>query len=122
LFSRSDNFINVHPAWSPNGEVILFTQSDPSGGLTWLSAAAWTGGGTNQAYNEFLVITNNSMRVRNPMREADYSPDGVWLTFANNPEGTNHDIYIMTSNGAGMQRLTDNPANDFDPAWQPFNP
>ncbi|MBW8011305.1 MAG: protein kinase [Chloroflexi bacterium] len=122
LFSRSDSLINVYPAWSPDGEVILFTQSDPSGGLTWLSAAAWTGGGTNQAYDEFLVITDNSIRVRNPMREADYSPDGVWLTFVNNPEGINHDIYIMTSNGARMLQLTDDPANDFDPAWQPFNP
>ncbi len=55
--------------------------------------------------------------VNVPMREARYSPDGLWLIFESWPEGGNHDIYIMTANGSNRQRISENPLNDFDGAW-----
>jgi Tol biopolymer transport system component len=54
-----------------------------------------------------------------PMREGAFSPDGFWLAFESWPEGGNHDIYIMTTNGLARQRMTDDQAFDFDPAWRP---
>ena len=119
FFSRSDEFENSEAVWSPNGEIILFTQRGTSGGITWLSAATWEDGGSSRGFNEFLTIGDAGERSRNPMREADYSPDGIWLVISNNPGGDNHDIYIMTSSGASMRRLTIDPAADFDPNWRP---
>ena len=31
----------------------------------------------------------------------------------------NNEIYVMDGDGGNQERLTDNPANDFDPAWSP---
>jgi serine/threonine protein kinase len=118
-FTRSDDYSNSEPAWSPDGEVILFTQRDLSGGITWLSAAPWDGGGASRGFSEFFAIGDSSERNQNPMREANYSPDGFWLAVSNNPEGNNHDIYIMTTSGARFQRLTSHPGADFDPSWRP---
>ena len=56
-----------------------------------------------------------------PMRESDYSPDGTWIAFESWPEGSNHDIYVMTPNGSGRQRLTDQEGFEFDAAWRPGN-
>lgn len=57
-----------------------------------------------------------------PMREASYSPDGIWIAYEGWPEGQNHDIYINTTNGAGRIRLTTDPRLDFDPVWRPLPP
>ena len=54
------------------------------------------------------------------MREADLSPDGLWIVFSGNSDSQNLDIYIMRVNGAEITPLIlDENANDFDPAWQP---
>jgi Tol biopolymer transport system component len=65
-------------------------------------------------YNEFKYVLGPV-----PIREAKYSPDGLWLVFESWPEGSNHDIYIMSASGAGRTRLTDDPGDDFDPVWRP---
>src|SRR5262249_23662211 len=40
------------------------------------------------------------------------------IAFVSNRAG-NDDIYVMNANGTGLTRLTDNPANDGQPAWSP---
>ncbi len=37
------------------------------------------------------------------------------ITFSNSTE----DIWVVNANGSGLQRLTTDPANDFDPSWSP---
>jgi Tol biopolymer transport system component len=110
LFSRSGSLKNSHPVWSPDGRVIVFSQSEVLGGVPRLVAARFEAGNFTES-----KITNDAT----PMREASYSPDGFWLAFESWPDGTNHDIYLMTANGQGRQRLTSDPAFDFDPAWRP---
>ena len=119
FFTRSAEQNNRDPIWSPNGEVIIFTQSDPSGGVSWLSSSLWEDGGVTRGFDEFFVIADQTTRTRNPMREADLSPDGIWLVVVNNPVGNNREIYILTTSGAEMVRLTNDPAADFDPSWDP---
>lgn len=53
------------------------------------------------------------------MREGRYSPDGLWIVYESWPKGGNHEIFIMTVNGAQRRQITDDPRNDFDPAWRP---
>jgi dipeptidyl aminopeptidase/acylaminoacyl peptidase len=49
---------------------------------------------------------------------ADISPDGQWVTFQSNRDG-NHEIYIMTSNGSDVRRLTYDPGRDAVPVFSP---
>ena len=110
LFSRSADNINLHPVWSRDGEVILFTQISQSRRIPGIVAASYKEGEYNEYRYELGPV---------PIREARYSPDGLWLVFESWPEGSNHDIYIMSASGAGRTRLTDAPGDDFDPVWRP---
>jgi eukaryotic-like serine/threonine-protein kinase len=110
LFSRSADAINSHPVWSVDGELILFTQVSRSRRIPSIVAASYKDG----EYSEFRYEIGPV-----PVREANYSQDGLWLVFESWPEGSNHDIYIMTASGAARTRLTDWPGDDFDPVWRP---
>lgn len=110
LLSRSGSLKNSHPVWSPDGKAILYTQSELLGGVPRLMV--------------MLVEEGNYLEKRIvpeviPMREASYSPDGEWIAFESWPEGSNHDIYIMTSNGLAKQRLTEEESLEFDAVWRP---
>jgi serine/threonine protein kinase len=109
-FSRSGSLKNSHPAWSPDGQLIVFNQGAVLGGVPKLVGAPVEG----EPYMETKIVPDAT-----PMREAVYSPDGFWLAYESWPEGENHDIFIMATYGPARQRLTDDPALDFDPAWRP---
>jgi Tol biopolymer transport system component len=110
LLSRSGSLKDSHPDWSPDSQAIMFTQNELLGGVPRLVA---------MRVEEGNLIENRVVRESIPMREAAYSLDGAWIVFESWPEGTNHDIFIMTHNGLGRQRLTSDQALDFDPAWRP---
>ncbi|CAN5231456.1 hypothetical protein BH23GEM2_BH23GEM2_14310 [soil metagenome] len=48
----------------------------------------------------------------------DVSPDGKWLAYDSNVQG-NSDIYKVPVTGGEPQRLTSDPADDFNPNWSP---
>lgn len=110
IFSRSADAINTAPSWSPDGNLILFTQVQGQNGVPGLVVASY-----DPDYSEFRYDLGPF-----PMREARYSPDGLWLVFEGWPEGNNHDVYVVSGSGAVRTRLTDDPFNDFDPAWRPM--
>lgn len=110
VYSRSGDAINTTPSWSPDSELILFTQVLGNNSIPSIVVGSYEGG-----YNEFRYDLGSF-----PMREARYSPDGLWLVFEGWPEGNNHDIYVITGSGAVRTRITDDPLNDFDPAWRPL--
>ena len=47
-----------------------------------------------------------------------WGPDGNRIVFASNRAG-NSDIYIVSVDGTGLQRLVGNAAEDGDPSWSP---
>lgn len=110
LLSRSGSLKDTHPDWSPDELVIMFTQTELLGGVPRLVA---------MRVEEGNLIENRVVQEVIPMRESDYSPDGAWIAFESWPEGSNHDIYIMTANGSVRQRLTDQEGFEFDAAWRP---
>lgn len=110
VFTRSADQMNTNPIWSPLDDVILFTQSRPTGGVPWIIAATIESNGIEE-----YRLTSDPM----PMREAEFSPDGFWITFESWPDGVNHDVYIMNSGGSNIRQLTTDPAYDFDPTWRP---
>ena len=113
IYTRSADAINTHPVWSRDGEVILFNQVDTDGGIPFIVAVSYKDG----QYSEFRFDLGSW-----PVREARYSPDGLWLVFESWPAGSNHDIYVMSASGAARTRLTDWERIDFDPIWRPATP
>ncbi|MCI0521970.1 MAG: protein kinase, partial [Chloroflexi bacterium] len=106
VFSRSGDAINTHPAWSLDMKVILFTQVDTTiSNIPFIVAATYEG----NLYSEVPYDMSPW-----PVREARYSPDGLWLVFESWPTGNNHDIYVMSSSGAGRTQVTDWQGVDFD--------
>ena len=100
------------PSWSPVMDVIVYTQGSPSKQYEWQLISRMASDRTAQE-----MAVNPGFR---PVLEARYSPDGKWLVYESNKDG-NFEIYKMLSiNGAGVSRLTNDPADDFDPAWQPI--
>lgn len=112
LFSRTADLLNMIPRWSPDGQVIMFTQSEGAGAIPMIVLSSLDEEGL---HNQRVASS------KTPMREASYSPDGIWIAYEGWPEGQNHDIYIITTNGAGRIRLTTDPRLDFDPVWRPLS-
>ena len=102
---------DVHPAWSPNGEYIQFTRYPLQGKPPFLIGVSLNNNGQSQ---DPLQVAIRSV----PMREAQFSPDGLWLVFES-WTGPNHEISIMTTNGSSRKELSNDPSYDFDPTWRP---
>lgn len=98
------------PTWSPDGNVILYSQRRKNGfSPPWLMSIQYTDGGN---------VTRLNFPA--PIEDVEYSPDGLWLVSEGmDSSGDNRDIYFMTITGSSRTRLTDDPAEDFDPAWRP---
>ena len=110
-FSETPDRINMHPGWSPDHKLVLFTQFLAEGSIPQLAVATYG----IQPYQEYKMILEQS-----PMRDGRFSPDGYWVGYEGWPAGNNHDVYIMTLNGSERQALASNPALDYDPAWKPI--
>jgi serine/threonine protein kinase len=114
-FSASGNLKNTYPAWSLDGQVIIFTQSENTGGVPALAGARFPDGATS----EFDIYSGGGTI---PMRKAKYSPDGFWLAVESWPDGSNHEVYVMTQNATEIIQLTFNDGWDADPVWRPVSP
>ncbi len=111
-FSRSGNKANTHPTWAGNGTLLVYSQLNPNKPLPYLVRAPLEQGG--------LLETPITV-VGTAMKEPMASPDGRWLVFEG-WQGDNHDIYIISVDGAQLSRLTTQGTFDFDPAWRPTVP
>jgi Tol biopolymer transport system component len=112
-FSASGSLHDLYPVWSHDGNTIIFTQKEING-IPYLMGARYPDGGPA----EFKVYPFPGSI---PMREADYSPDDLWLAFESWPEGPQHDIYLMRMNAGDLTPLTTDPAFEFDPSWRPID-
>nr|NIW47327.1 hypothetical protein [Gammaproteobacteria bacterium] len=114
-YSRSDNRTNIESAWSPDGDLIVFTQFDGQGrGIPILVGSNWREGGPEAGMNEFRLSDDPSGK-----REPDFSPDGLWIVFSRYSDSADLDIYMMRMNGVDITPLVVSEFNDFDPAWRP---
>ncbi len=115
------NLINLtnHPArdgraaWSPDGQQIAFT-SDRDG--NW-EIYVMNADGTNP-----INLTNH------PAEDGSsaWSPDGMQIAFESNRDGDwekkpddNWEVYVMNADGTNPINLTNHPAWDGSPTWEP---
>jgi Tol biopolymer transport system component len=99
------------PTWSPNGKTIAF-----SGTRDVLTVPA-TGG-------KILNLTKAQESWRGNVTPA-YSPDGKTIAFSRSTDAFNSDIFLMSTDGKNMRRLTrtqgghDVQGEEHGPAWSP---
>ncbi|MFW5714509.1 MAG: protein kinase domain-containing protein, partial [Brevefilum sp.] len=92
------------PDWTPAGDWIVFDL----GGEGVL-------GGWLMGRNQNAPIQTQLVVAESP----DFSPDGQWLACDGVYDLPRHDIFVMLRTGARLQRLTDDPAEDYHPDWRP---
>ncbi len=97
--------IDNNPAWSPDGTKIAF-ESNRAGAF---DIYVMNADGSNPLRLTFTVEN------RNP----SWSPDGTKIAFESTRDGTTDEIYVMSADGTGQTRLTNNSASDFDSSWSP---
>ncbi len=114
-FSSNGNVEDYWPNWSPDGKTIIFSRLTQSPSIPFLVSMEEVNYGTG-IETRIPPIGSTSFT---PVADASFSPDGKWIIFESWPDGRNHDIFIMTTNGENITRLTTDPGLDFDPAWRP---
>ncbi len=102
----NDHVANFRPAWSPTGDVILFTSSRDFDDELYLVNSDGTG-------ERRLTTSPGSDSF------AKWSPDGKKIVFRSVRDGGNAEIYSMNADGSGQTRLTNSAALDTHPDWSP---
>jgi TolB protein len=97
--------LNLSPAWSPNGNLLLFT-SYLTGNPDLMLLNMGTGKMTRLSEKTGLHSSPS------------WSPDGKKIAFTYSSQG-NSDIYVMNSEGGNWKKLTNNPAIESSPSWSP---
>jgi Tol biopolymer transport system component len=107
--TTAGDYWEAEPAVSPNGEYVAYTRN-------------YSGG------NSDICISFTDLTKRVPCddpligpkynSDPDWSPDGGWIAYTSKRNGKG-DIYLIMISGSGETNLTDDPADDLYPAWQP---
>ena len=100
-------FFDGGPDWSPDGRRIAFSSSRNGGDDVYVMRA-------NGRHVRQLTPTGVSTDS-----EPSFGPDGHQIAFQTDRDG-NFEIYRMTDDGKKLVNLTNDPAGDFTPAWQPY--
>ena len=99
------------PQISPDGSLVAFVVTEPVKAENRTDSDIWlvatTGG-------EARKLTNSAQHDRHPR----WSPDGQWIAFESNREGT-FQIWIMPAAGGEAHRLTDLATEAGQPVWSP---
>lgn len=114
-FTGSSNLNLNYPAFSKDGNIVFFTMQSENGGVPFFAGLRTTNAGLPLEFR----IPPEGQQDLSPAAELDVSPDGEWFVFERWPDGTNHDIYISTINGANIKALFESSAFEFGPVWQP---
>jgi eukaryotic-like serine/threonine-protein kinase len=117
IFSPVGEVNNINPTWSQDGNIIFYSQSPND----FASPPTLVGMRyeDRSLSREFRIPAGSTTDI-GPIAGVNVSPDGFWLAYEGWPGGTNHDIFMMTANGANVTRLTSDPGLDFGPVWRPI--
>jgi Tol biopolymer transport system component len=112
-----DDLLPSSPAWSPDGRTIAFSTGE----------AIYTVDQNGDALRNIAEVAQPEPEPVFGNFDPAWSPDGSKIAFTSTrdraDEGDyNTEIYVMNSDGTGQIRLTNHPARDEQPSWQPVFP
>ena len=129
------NVLSMRDRWSLYADQKKFDVSSDAGRLGNVSDPQVSLDGSMIVYTQVIIKKQNIFtavykdrgRIFTQLTDSgmDYaacwSPDAKWILFTSERDG-NSEIYIMDASGKELTDLTNHPAVDKDPAWQPPQP
>lgn len=100
-----NNVTDYIPAWSADGRKLAYTSYEGSSAILYILEVYE--GKRHKVYDKGTSFA------------PAFSPDGKRMVFCSQEEGGNSEIYVATSEGRGIRRLTFNKAIDTAPCWSP---
>jgi TolB protein len=98
------------PAWAPDGSEIAYVNTETGS----IMAVRPDGSGQRRILDAAELVGGVHL-----VYDVAWSPDGTKLAFMAGPDDTSTHIYVVNRDGSGVVQLTDDPAPDSSPAWQP---
>ena len=113
LQSKSSKWITSskrasYPSWSPDGKKIVYVAHNNSIANLYVMNIDGT-------ENTQITSYNYDTQIVSP----NYSPDGKYIVFCMADKNANLDLYIRNMDNENIERLTIDPAADYDPVWHP---
>lgn len=103
----TDNMRATYPTWLNNEEIVFIAHQNSTANIYKINITTNKTTQLTKFLGDISVVT------------PALSPDGNALVFAMAPESGNMDLYLLNLKNNAIERLTQHPAVDYLPVWEP---